>query len=224
MANFIIATIKPWNISEYLNQVSSLSGVWHLIDKKEDFTLEKISAINPQKIFFPHWSWIVPEKILSQYDCVCFHMTDLPYGRGGSPLQNLIVRGHTSTYLTALKMTGELDAGPVYLKSKIALDGSAQEIFTRVAARIYDLIREIVADDIEPQPQQGDVVQFERRHPQQSQLPQVNDLHKLYDHIRMLDAETYPKAYIDCGAYKVELADAKLEHGELTATAKIKLT
>ncbi len=27
-----------------------------------------------------------------KFECVCFHMTDVPYGRGGSPLQNLIIR------------------------------------------------------------------------------------------------------------------------------------
>ncbi len=37
------------------------------------------------------------------------HMTDVPYGRGGSPLQNLIARGHTSTKLTAMRMTAEVD-------------------------------------------------------------------------------------------------------------------
>ncbi len=57
-------------------------------------------------------------------------MTDLPYGRGGSPLQNLIQRGHTSTMLTALRCGAGLDTGDVYLKQPLSLHGSAEEIFS----------------------------------------------------------------------------------------------
>lgn len=32
-----------------------------------------------------------------------FHMTNFPYGRGGSPLQNLMKRGHHTTTITALR-------------------------------------------------------------------------------------------------------------------------
>jgi len=48
-------------------------------------------------------------------------MTDVPYGRGGSPLQNLIVRGHTETKLTALRCVRDLDADgypPAFLETE----------------------------------------------------------------------------------------------------------
>ena len=41
-------------------------------------------------------------------------MTDVPYGRGGSPLQNLIVRGYSEIKLTVLQMVKAFDAGLVY--------------------------------------------------------------------------------------------------------------
>lgn len=43
-------------------------------------------------------------------------MTNLPYGRGGSPVQNLILNGHKKTIISALNVTKDLDAGDVYLK------------------------------------------------------------------------------------------------------------
>jgi methionyl-tRNA formyltransferase len=43
-------------------------------------------------------------------------MTDLPFGRGGSPLQNLISRKIYNTKLSAIRVVKELDAGPVFLK------------------------------------------------------------------------------------------------------------
>ena len=75
-----------------------------------------VRSLKPRYVFFPHWSWKVPDDILGATECVCFHMTDVPFGRGGSPLQNLIVRGHTETRVSALRMVSEPDAGPVYMK------------------------------------------------------------------------------------------------------------
>ena len=65
-----------------------------------------------------------------------FHITDLPYGRGGSPLQNLIERGYSSTKLTALRCTADLDAGPIYSQEVLNLAGTAEEIFLRADALI----------------------------------------------------------------------------------------
>ena len=44
-------------------------------------------------------------------------MTDLPYGRGGSPLQNLIKKNHKSTMLSAIECQDNLDSGDIYLKN-----------------------------------------------------------------------------------------------------------
>ncbi len=65
---------------------------WLVTDKKS-LTYEKVNDFKPEYIFFPHWSWIIPSEIYENFKCIVFHMTDLPYGRGGSPLQNLISRG-----------------------------------------------------------------------------------------------------------------------------------
>ena len=45
-------------------------------------------------------------------------MTDLPYGRGGSPLQNLILDNKQKTMISAFKMTERMDEGPIYIKKK----------------------------------------------------------------------------------------------------------
>ena len=58
--------------------------------------------------FFVHWSRRVPDHWLPRYECACFHMTDVPFGRGGSPLQNLIERGHRETQLSASRMVADV--------------------------------------------------------------------------------------------------------------------
>ncbi|WP_087020402.1 methionyl-tRNA formyltransferase [Thaumasiovibrio subtropicus] len=215
---YVVATIKSWNIEQFHSVEDKLPGQWHLITDHTELTVERLEELNPRYIFFPHWSWIVPRDILERWECVCFHMADVPYGRGGSPLQNLIERGHTETKLSALRMVSELDAGPVYFKVPLSLGGSAQEIFHRMAPLIFRLATDIAVDEPEPKEQQGEVVVFKRRTPEQSVLPHSGDIPKLSDHIRMLDAETYPKAFIQHGEFRLEFSHAEIdENGQLNA-------
>jgi methionyl-tRNA formyltransferase len=142
--NYVVATIKDWNINEFDRVMPIFSGNWTLIKNNNQLSLENLRRLKPKYVFFPHWSWIVAEDILNEFTCVCFHMTDVPYGRGGSPLQNLISLGHKETKLTALKMTNQLDAGAVYLKAPLLLKGCAQEIFERSAKLTFEMIQSII--------------------------------------------------------------------------------
>jgi len=194
----------------------SLLGNWSVCLCPEDL-IHMANTRNPRYIFFPHWSFIVPEEILVKHECVCFHMTDVPYGRGGSPLQNLIVRGHESTLLTALRMTSEIDAGPIYLKRPLSLEGSAQNIFQRSADLSMKMIAEIVAIEPEPADQEGEPTMFSRRKPAQSELPDNSTVKSLYDHIRMLDAPGYPHAFLRYGSWHLVFTDAHLKGDALEA-------
>ncbi len=222
MTNYIVATIKDWNIDAYHKNLENLSGQWHLITDQNSLTLETIEKINPRYIFFPHWSWMVPSEITEKFECVCFHMTDVPYGRGGSPLQNLIIRGHDETKITALRMIDEADAGDVYMKKDLSLRGKAQDIFERSALIVYDMIKEIVETEPVPQKQFGDITTFKRRTPCMSELPKDGELNKIYDHIRMLDADSYPNAFLENGDFYLSFTDAQKHDGFIEARVKIK--
>ncbi|WP_244154419.1 hypothetical protein [Ectopseudomonas composti] len=148
-------------------------------------------------------------------------MTDVPYGRGGSPLQNLIVAGHSQTKLTALRMIEEMDAGPVYTKKDLDLSGTAQEIYVRAGALSTEIIRWMVSVEPEPVPQSGEPVAFRRRIPEQSRLPESGEVAYLYDFIRMLDADSYPHAFLDYGDFRLEFRKAQQGDMELSAQVKI---
>lgn|SRR3989442_3038921 len=188
---------------------------------KQELAAEKLKQIRPDFVFFPHWSWPIPEEIHSQFECVIFHMTDLPYGRGGSPLQNLIALGHKETRLTALKCVAELDAGPVYLKRPLALAGTAEEILHRASALMEDMIVEIVQRHPRPTPQRGEIVEFKRRRPEDGNLAGLEKLEQVYDFIRMLDADGYPPAFVDTKYLHFEFGEAKL--GEQIVEAKVRI-
>lgn len=202
---------------------TSLEGDLHWITDPTSLTADLLEGA--RYVFFPFWSHKVPKEITDKYECVCFHMTDVPYGRGGSPLQNLILRGHTETVISALRMTQEMDAGPVYMKWPLSLEGSAQEIYERAAVIIADMMRVIADKEPTPVPQKGEVVEFKRREPEQSSIgsglsprSSVCDLH---DFIRMLDADGYPRAFIQYHQYRITFSNARLEGDRVIATAVI---
>lgn len=220
-SRYVIVSAKPWHRRAFDRYRVKLAGDWTLIDSESDFTLARLNEIKPRYIFVLHWSLRVPDEITSRFECVCFHMTDVPYGRGGSPLQNLILRGHRETKLTALQMTAGLDEGPVYLKRSFGLEGSAQEIFDRIAELSFEMADEIARTEPQPSPQTGDVVIFKRRKPAESELPREASPEQLYDFIRMLDAETYPHAFLDWGNFRLYFTNAQLRDGAVTAAVSI---
>lgn len=222
MTSFVVAGSRPWSRAVFERRTKDLSGHWTFIGSREDLTHERLTAINPHYVFFLHWSWMVPSSIVKTFRCVLFHMTDVPYGRGGSPLQNLIARGHRETVMSAMRMAGELDAGPVYLRRPLSLEGSsAEEIYIRGAEVSFDMIRDILRDEPSPQQQTGEVVQFERRHPAQSEVPAVDDLRALHDFIRMLDAEGYPPACMEWKGLRLELRGSTLYTNRVEARVTI---
>lgn len=134
------------------------------ITKKEDFTPGKLKVYGKlDYIFIPFWSWWIPPEIYKKWACVIFHMTDLPFGRGGSPLQNLIVRGFKRTKISALKCVKKIDAGPLYCQVPLSLEGTADNIYDRADDIIRSaMIPFIIKQRPEPSPQKGKPVYFDR--------------------------------------------------------------
>ncbi|MDH3892460.1 MAG: methionyl-tRNA formyltransferase [candidate division Zixibacteria bacterium] len=219
--NYVIATSRTWHepMAERLKEKCGMP--FHLITRKKDLTPERLMELAPRYVFFPHWSHIIPADIHNRFECVIFHMTDVPFGRGGSPLQNLIVRGITDTKVTALRCAEQVDAGPVYMKRPLPLHGTAEEIYLRAGRVVEEMIEEIVHTEPSPHPQVGKAVTFRRRRPEESDMCDISDISKLYDHIRMLDADGYPRAFLRSGRFRLEFSRAVPKDGRLVADVAI---
>ena len=219
----LLLSSRPWN-SALVDRLSrQLNRPVESITEPAKLTSKGVAEINPQWIFVPHWSHLIPESIWASWPTVIFHMTDLPYGRGGSPLQNLIKRGHSSTMLTALRCGADLDAGDIYIKQPLSLHGSAEEIFLRADGLIGQMIEQIVCEEPAASPQQGAPVLFTRRTPEQSNLASCTegDLSSWYDQIRMLDAEGYPQAFLEAYGMRLEFRRVCQRSDGLHADVKI---
>ena len=223
----IIATIKTWNIDraekfskEYYEKYETI-----IISNKDELSVEKVDEFDPDYIFFPHWSWYIPSEIHEKYNCILFHMTDLPYGRGGSPLQNLIVREEYTTKISAIEVEEEVDSGKIYMKEPFNISrGSAEEIFIDMSEIIFkEMIPKILKENPVPKEQEGEPTYFDRRKPTQSNLlnAEISSLQDIFDFVRMLDAEGYPKAFIKLGDFKIEFSKINKKQDKLRGNFEI---
>ena len=217
----IIASNKKWyvDLPEALSAHTGHQFVY--IERKEELSAEFLEKIKPRYVFLPHWSYLVSENVYENYECIIFHMTDVPFGRGGSPLQNLISRGIYETKISALRCVKGLDAGPVYLKKPLSLFGSAEEIYLRASEIIEEMICQIIEEQTAAVEQTGEITYFSRRKPEQSNVSELTSLKQVFDYIRMLDADGYPRAFLETKHFRFEFERASIKKGHVTAVVKI---
>ena len=204
-----------------LNGEISKTNTVKFITLEEDLTLDSVDQFKPDYILFPHWNWIVKQEIHENYNCVVFHTAPLPYGRGGSPIQNLIMEGFQTSPVCAIKMTDKLDAGPIYSLSNISLEGNLNSIFLRLNDAVNELIVKIISENPEPMAQVGEPHIFKRLTHSDNEITAGLDLEKLYDHIRMVDHPDYPHAFIMYGDMKIEFSNASLDGDSIEARCQI---
>lgn len=213
--SYVIATSRKWFENMAGNLSERRGNEFKLVRDTSELTLENLKKINPRYVFFPHWSYIIPSEIYNNFECVIFHMTDVPFGRGGSPLQNLISRGIYETKITALKCVKELDAGPVYMKEPLSLYGSAEEIYLRAGKIIEQMIKKIIKENPVPVEQEGEVTCFARRKPEDGNITGLKELNEVFDYIRMLDVDGYPNAFLETEHFRLEFQRAALKQGKV---------
>ncbi|RKY38561.1 MAG: methionyl-tRNA formyltransferase [Candidatus Omnitrophota bacterium] len=227
MKKVVIATIKSWNIRNAYKFKELYKDKYEvvIITDKRELSEKNIRSINPEWIFFPHWSWIIPPELYEKYTCVVFHITDLPFGRGGSPLQNLIQRKIYHTKISAIQVEEGIDTGKIYLKKDFYIGiGSAEEIFIAASQIIFfDMIPYILENKPIPQAQEGELIVFKRRRPEESNLQkaEIKNLDDFYDFVRMLDAEGYPKAFFKINNLKIEFSEVHKKSNKLVGRFEV---
>jgi len=218
---FIIASSKSW-FHENCKNPYILNQVIEWVREPKDLELNKLKTLNPDYIFFTHWNWKIEAEIYDNYKCIIFHAAPLPYGRGGSPIQNLILEGFTKTPVNALQVNSEIDGGDILLSKEISLEGTLSDIFKRIGYVIEEFIIHISNGTYSKTPQIGEVKYFKRRTRVENAIPMnQNNLKLIYDYIRMLDSPDYPKAYIESGNFRIEFKNAVANQNSIEAVVQI---
>lgn len=218
MKKILICCSKDWiNKQEFIK----LADKVQFIDKKNDLSKKFLKNFDPDYIFFVHWSWIVKKDVVDNFNCILFHTAPLPFGRGGSPIQNLILLGYEKAPLNALKMTHELDEGDILCKQQVSLKGSLNDIFYRMNNATIILIKKILANKFKVSKQIGTPRLFKRRTPQESEILLSDNLKLVYDKIRSVDGLDYPRAYINHGNTIFKFSNANQKNSIVKASVTI---
>ena len=182
-----------------------------------DFNESKLQSFNPDLVLFYGWSRIIPERIVSQYKCLMLHPSPLPRYRGGSPIQNQIIRGEKESAVTIFIMDDGIDTGDIVGQEKMSLSGEIDDIFKRMTEIGIRLTKKFLAGDYSETKQDNqDSTCFTRRKPAQSEIT-IEELASssgeyIFNKIRMLTGP-YPSAFIKTSdgkkilLKKVELID-----------------
>jgi len=217
---YLFCAYREWALSLYEKLIKKNRNFILLKDPKK-LKLRYIKKLDPKFIFFPDWSWIVSKDIINNYDCICIHESNLPKFRGGSPLQNQIIRGIRKTKSTAFLMTEGLDEGDILIQKNISLIGSLDEIFKRMIKNDYEIILEIVEGRFRRRKQKAKPTFFKRRKPSESELKSLDHSKRyLYDFIRML-AHPYPNAFLKVDSRKIIFKSAIYDGKKLRCEVEI---
>ncbi len=219
MNKYVIVSSKDWFSRHKKSYQFKKLKVIEISNKKK-LNIRNLRKINPKYIFFVHWNEKVQEEIYKNFECIVFHTSPLPFGRGGSPIQNLIIRGVKKSPVCAIKMTKVIDGGPIYYSMNINLNGTISEIFSKIAKKIEKLIIKICKKNPKPLNQKGKVVKFYRLTNLDNKILNKYSLKEIYDRIRMVDGEGYKKAYIKFGNYKLEFSNSTIKKNKLIAKVK----
>lgn len=217
--NYVFCAYRKWAF-ELFEILNKKYDNFFLIKNPKQLTYKKIKKINPKFIFFPDWSWKVSKEIFQNFDCVCFHEADLPKFRGGSPLQNQIIRGIEKTKTTAFLMNERMDEGPIIMKRTLSLKGGIGEIVERMKMNDLEIIDKILSSNFTTKKQTGRSSAYKRRKPKDSEISLDHSKKYLYDFIRMLE-DPYPNAFLNLGKHKIIFKHAKLKNNKLSVEAVI---
>ena len=135
----------------------------------------------------------------------------MPKFRGGSPIQNQIIRNIKKTKSTAFIMNNGIDTGDILLQKTLSLEGNIADIVDRITQNNYDLITKIIQGRFIQKKQPGKSTLFKRRQPFESELKSLNHPNQyIYNFIRMLQ-DPYPNSFLKIDGHKIIFKSAKIK-------------
>jgi len=195
------------------------------LSPENEWELKQLSADHlpdADFIFLFRWPFIISDKVraTTRAKVVVFHTSELPKGRGGSPLQNQIAEGKYISRVNAIEMKKGVDSGDIYASQDITLQGTADDVWMSIAHAACRLAIKVVEGAV-PQSQVGEASLYRRR--KDNVLPQSSQIDQVHRHIQMLDGEGYPGSHVDHGNLRITFSRSSLRDGHVLCDAVITL-
>ena len=132
---------------------------------------------------------------LNKYNLVV-HESDLPRGKGWSPLTWQILEGKNQISVTLFEAMEKVDAGPIYGQTLITLDGTelVDELRNKQAQATIQLLENFILNFQENigKPQEGESTFYPKRTQADSELDIQKSIKDQFNLLRVCDNERYP--------------------------------
>jgi methionyl-tRNA formyltransferase len=185
-----------------------------LLVKKLRKNRHKVTAIHRAEavprgdiLFILGFFKIVPAQVLVRNRTnIVVHESALPKGRGWSPVHWLVIEGARSVSLTLFEAVEKVDAGRVYLRGRVALDGDEliPDLREKVGREMMRLCLEfarrypgILKKGI---PQKGKPTYYRRRTALDSRLNPNKSIARQFNLLRVVDNDHYPAFFTHKGS------------------------
>lgn len=124
------------------------------------------------------------------------HSSDLPQGKGWSPMTWSILEGKSEITNTLFEAVDAVDAGEIYMQNKIQFEG--HELLGELHQKQGEKINELILDFVDKYPkvvgkeQTGEESFYEKRSAKDSELDVEKTIAEQFDLLRVVDNEKYP--------------------------------
>ncbi len=145
------------------------------------------------------FSFIIPSIIRQQFKhTLVVHESNLPAGKGWSPLSWQILEGKNLIPITLFEANDEVDSGLIYEQRWIEFEG--HELIDELREKQASATREIFQWFVENYPeslsqgreQQGQESYYPKRKPKDSELDANKTIAEQFNLLRVVDSERYP--------------------------------
>lgn len=140
---------------------------------------------------------ILPAALIGNHtNNVVIHASDLPRGRGNSPIAWQILEGKNEIPFSLFELTAGVDEGPVYVKDTLRLCGT--ELYDEWRQLAGTFICRMALDflaafpSVTATPQSGEASNYRKRTAADDQLDPTQPLALLFDHLRICDPKQFP--------------------------------
>ncbi|CAE7188370.1 fmt, partial [Symbiodinium sp. CCMP2456] len=143
----VIAKTPVHELAEDLG-VHPVSNILTPPSARDEAFLEKLEDLKPDVCVTAAYGEYLPRRFLEapRLGTINLHPSLLPRWRGASPVQRCLVAGDTETGITILYTVAKMDAGPIIVQEKMALDGSetSPELLDKLFRWGGDLLVEVL--------------------------------------------------------------------------------
>lgn len=147
--------------------------------------------------FFLSCLGIVPKLVLRlNRNNIVVHGSDLPSGKGFSPVSWQILEGRNKIALTLFEAVDKLDSGDIYFKETVNFQGYelSDEIHQKIGQKIVAMVLRFIDryPNLKQKKQKGRSSHYPRRTIKDDELPIHKTIAELFNRFRIADNEEHP--------------------------------